>query len=158
MKEIQLSQGKVALVDDEMFDLLNSFKWHAHRAVNSFYAYRRFRKDDGKQGNLAMHHMVAGFPLNGYEVDHIQGNTLDNRRSMLRVVTKRQNMQNTRIQREADKSSKYIGVCWDKSRKKWLSSIQVNGKNLFLGRFDTQEAAFQAYQNKAKELIQSHLN
>jgi hypothetical protein len=75
-------------------------------------------------------------------VDHIDNNKLNNRLDNLQLITNREN-----CSKDTNGSSNYIGVCWDKSKNKWLSQIQINGKNKFLGRFNTEIEASQAYQS-----------
>jgi hypothetical protein len=81
-------------------------------------------------------------------VDHINHDKLDNRVENLQVITNRENCSKD----VKNKSSKYTGVCWDKSRSKWASRIKINGKNHYLGRFNCEEEANQVYQNKLKTI------
>ena len=82
---------------------------------------------------IRMHRMIMGFPKN-LEIDHINGKTLDNRKSNLRIVTHHQNSYNTKAK----------GITWEKSRNKWVAQIFVNSRHLFLGRYDTEEDAKEA--------------
>lgn len=135
MKKIPLTQGKYALVDDEDYDSLVKYKWCAVKRGKKYYAGRR-------HGNkfVYLHQELLGkYP--GLEIDHINGNSLDNWRSNLRLVTHRQNMQN----RWHRRYSKYPGVSWDKTNKKWIAWIWIGGKHRFLGRYDEEEQAFLAY-------------
>jgi hypothetical protein len=141
MKEIPLTQGKVALVDDEDYSELSKYKWYAHKNCNTWYAERRSSKINGKQGLIKMHVAVAGTPK-GMETDHVNGNGLDNRRENLHAVTHRENLQNLHNPR----TSKYPGVSWKKQHRKWRAQIQVNGKNHHLGYYDKEEAAYRRYQ------------
>jgi len=80
----------------------------------------------------------------GMDTDHINGNGLDNRRSNLRVCTRAQNALNTGAY--SNNKSGFKGVSLDyKYKVKWRADIQVNGKQIFLGYFDTKELAYQAY-------------
>jgi hypothetical protein len=93
MKEIILTQDKVALVDDEDFERVSAIRWHAHksgRRQKKIYA-EAFRK-----GTLRMHRFILGLPQFGKEqvVDHLDGNGLNNQKSNLRIVTQKENMQN----------------------------------------------------------------
>lgn len=81
--------------------------------------------------------------------DHINGNTLDNRRSNLRVVTRTQNNQNVTI-RKHNKSG-YKGVSLEKKTGRWVAVIQANNKRIHLGTFDTPEEAYAAYCEAAKK-------
>ena len=82
-------------------------------------------------------------------VDHINNNPQDNRVENLQLITARENCSKDRI----NTSSKYTGVTWDKSKNKWTSQIQINKKQLHLGRYKTELEAHQAYQNKLKTLL-----
>lgn len=93
-----------------------------------------------------LNHIPCGHKI---VVDHINGNRLDNRLENLQLITNRENSCKDRI----NGTSKYPGVCWDKSRNKWMSRMKINNKNNYLGRFDTEEEAYLAYQNKLKEII-----
>jgi hypothetical protein len=84
----------------------------------------------------------------GMETDHKNGNGLDNQKSNLRIVTHRQNCQNQHI----NKTSKYVGLYWDKKANKWTSRIVINGKQKNLGSFDSEEEAYKSYIDKLKEL------
>lgn len=146
MKEINLTQGKVALVDDEDFEELSQYKWFAQKAVNTFYA-ERVDMTTGKPKKIKMHREIMK-THKGMETDHIDHNGLNNCKSNLRNVTHRQNGQN----RGEDKSSKYAGVSWHKVSMKWSARIRINKKRKYLGYFDTELEAHHAYLNELKEI------
>ena len=143
MKEIQLTQGKVAIVDDEDYPELLKYKWCAYKGGNTFYAARASPRDPitHKSSLILMHAVIAGTPK-GMETDHINGNGLDNRRENLRVATRRENMQNW----HPPKTSRFPGVNWDKGAQKWRAQIEVNGKNHHLGLYSDEDAAARRYQ------------
>lgn len=85
-----------------------------------------------------------------HQVDHINGDTLDNRESNLRVVTALENGQNKRKRKSA--SSKYKGVKWHKRDNIWESLIMHKGKSYYLGRFKEEKDAGLAYNKKSIEL------
>ncbi len=147
MKQIKLTQDKVALVDDEDFETLNKYKWHYSRYSPHFEnGYAKRRNPNGKPALIRMQHMIL--PLKkGYMVDHKNGNGLDNRRENLRLVTKSQNMMNCGLQR--NNKSGYKGVCWHESNKKWRAQIFVNGRQYFLGLFKNKKDAARAYNDAA---------
>jgi len=150
MKEIALTKGKVALVDDNDFERLNRHKWCVQTTRHTFYAIRQMRFElGGKQKTIYMHREILNFPK-GKLTDHVDGNGLNNQRSNLRTVTLRQNLQN----RHAVKSSRYPGVYRFKYRnfQKWRAKIDVDGKRIFLGFFDSEEEAFDAYASKVNEI------
>lgn len=93
MKEIELTQGRVALVDDEDFEELNRFKWFAHRWRHGWYAKRNLQRVEGKRPFLSMHCQIMG-KISGLEMDHRDGNGLNNQKDNLRFATRSQNMAN----------------------------------------------------------------
>jgi hypothetical protein len=148
MKEIPLTQGKFAIVDDTDFEELNQFKWCAVELNHHFYATRMIEKSKNPKKNEFMHRRLLP-PPNNLEIDHINGNGLDNRRENLRIVTHRQNMQNLHI----SKSSKYPGVTWDKRGKKWTAQIWIKGKLINLGSFKEETNAAAVYNIACQEKI-----
>lgn len=147
MREIALSNGGVALVDDE-FAHLDAWTWR--RSMRG-YAVRMIRMPGrGKYqlATLSMHHCITGEPLGGFEVDHINGDQLNNQRSNLRIVTRAQNMWNTR--KRSGMSSRYKGVSWKSSHKQWYARIQVHGEMMHLGLYRTEQAAALAYDFAAR--------
>jgi hypothetical protein len=141
MKEIPLTQGKVAIVDDGAFAELSKYRWYAHKICNTWYAERNSLCVNGKRHKIRMHAAIVGTPK-GMGTDHVNGNGLDNRRENLRIVTKRQNGQNLHIQ----KTSRFPGVSWHKRDKKWEAEIKIAGKTHYLGIYDSEEAAARRYQ------------
>ncbi|MDA8220868.1 MAG: HNH endonuclease [Desulfitobacterium hafniense] len=138
MKEISLTQGQVAIVDDDRYDELSKLTWQASwsPSTKSFYACSGvYRK-----GPINMARMILNAPK-GVFVDHINGDTLDNRVDNLRLATNRQNQQNQHKQ----KSSIYPGVYWKKANSKWVAKISINKKDVHLGYFFTERDAFNAY-------------
>ncbi len=146
MKEIQLTQGKIAFVDDEDFERISKFKWHAAKNHNTFYAQRgSWDKKKRKQTAIKMESEIMGkLPL-GLMYDHRDGNGLNVQKENLRVVTCRQNGQN----RHQQKTSRYPGVHWKKRNEKWCAQISVEGKVKHIGLFDSEYLAFSAYQEAA---------
>lgn len=123
------------LCDIESMEELLKYYWNERRG----YA----RSSEGKKKVYA-HRIVMGvgdFEVNK-QVDHINGNTLDNRKQNLRVVTSRQNGLNSSIR--SDNTSGVTGVCWDKRRQKWLVRVHENGKEIILGYFDDFDNAVTA--------------
>ena len=147
MKEIHLTQGKVALVDDEDFERLNRFKWYAFKNGYVFYACRSLPYSERKSRTFYMHWDVIGKPLKGLETNHKDGNGLNNQRSNLQNGTKRQNQQN-RIHGKK-KSSQYPGVYWFSIRQKWRAQIVINGIQTHLGLFlEEKESPFSRENNQ----------
>jgi hypothetical protein len=146
MMKIYLTRNLFALVDNEDFDYLNKFKWHAHKNGNTSYARTPIldHTKKGGQAILNMHRIIMNCPDN-MQIDHINHNGLDNRKENLRIVTKRENHWNRVDQ------SLYIGVI--KSHKKFCAMIRVNNKRIYLGIYLTPEEAHNAYMNYASTLI-----
>lgn len=149
---INLGNGHNAIVDLEDLPRLSEKRWRAKKRHNTYYAIYGLK---GKQrGQIRyMHHMVIGKAPEGMEVDHINGNGLDNRKINLRFCTHKENI---RAGRKANPkaTSRYKGVTWDVNRKKWHVSIKgLDGRRIFLGRFDSELDAANAYDKKAVELF-----
>ncbi len=146
MKEIKLTQGKVALVDDEDFEYLNQFKWCADKIGSTYYVKRRLYINKVDQSNIYMHRFIMN-PIQENHIDHIDHNGLNNQKSNLRICTRSQNNCN-KLPRG---KSKYLGVSF--YDKKYIrAEIMVNYKKYSLGTFKTEEDAARAYDKKAKEL------
>jgi len=139
MKEIQLTQGKVALVDDEDFEYLSQWKWYAYKSNSTFYVEREYI---GKA--IKMHRLLMNTP-NGMLVDHIDHNGLNNQKSNLRNCTHGQNMQNRRPYGK----SKYKGVIFSQNR--FRAQITLGKRNLYLGRYKSEIEAAKAYDEVAKK-------
>lgn len=149
MKYIELTQGKRAIVDDEDFEWLNQWKWHASDSGFGFYAKREFNKNKIRN-RIRMHRLIMDAPDNK-QVDHINGNRLDNRRHNLRTCTNMQNSWNSA--RTSGSMSGFKGVSWHRNHKKWRTTITCNGKNHYLGYFFCVIKAAKAYDTKAIELF-----
>ncbi len=152
-RKIPLTQGQFALVDAADFDWLNQWKWAAWKAPNSesFYAVRNGPVINGKRsGYFYMHRQILG-AKQGQQVDHIWHNTLDNRRSQIRLATNTENQRNRRIGK--NNTSGFRGVSWDSARGKWFAHIRVNNKTKPLGRYNTAAEASAVYERTAKALF-----
>src|SRR3990167_7889855 len=146
-KEIPLTQGMVAIVDDEDFERVSQYKWRALKSRNTFYARRSTHRPDRK--TVLLHRFIIDAPEE-YEVDHKDHNGLNCTRNNIRLATHSQN-QGNRIM-DFDNRNGYKGVTC--SNGKWKSQIQVgNGKHKHLGRFDDILEAARAYDKAARELF-----
>lgn len=145
MKQIPLTQGLFAMVDDDMFDCLSGIKWYARKSRNTFYAEANAKNHHKNGGTIRMHHLILN-PPNGVFIDHKNGNGLDNQRSNLRFATASQNQCNRGKQKNS--TSGFKGVHKDKDR--WRSEIKINRKMKNLGRFKNPEEAAKAYDKAAK--------
>jgi len=156
MKEIPLTQGKVALIDDEDYYRVNQYRWFAWKRSNTWYARHVQRRGKEKRTIIDMHRLIMGFPE--HTVDHIDGNGLNNTRNNLRNATIAQNIKNAR--KRSDSKQPYKGIEWDKVNLNWHAYICPKGKKTNLGRFATAEAAAHAYDTAAIRLYGefAHLN
>lgn len=149
MKKILLTQGQFAIVDDEDFDELSKFKWFADYAkgIKTFYAGRNVPLGSYKQGKLKMHRVILKAKT-GQIVDHINHDTLDNRKQNLRITTKLGNNQNAK--KRKDNSSGYKGVTWYEPNQKFVAKIRVMGKLIHLGYHTSPVVLAQKYNRAAQ--------
>lgn len=156
MKEIKLTQGKVALVDDEDFEYLNQFKWHSSRGRCTTYVSRY------SYGNIQvlMHRVIMNTPPH-MQVDHIDHDGLNNQKVNLRNCTSTQNMVN-RIKRRG--ASQYNGVdihiikSKNKTYKYIRAVIKINRKQIYIGHYKTEKDAAVAYDKMAIKLYGEFAN
>jgi hypothetical protein len=139
MKEIPLTQGKVAIVDDEDYEALNQHKWH----FNGRYAMRTDHLHGDRK--ILMHREIMHTPA-GMNTDHINHDTLYNCKINLRNCTHAENMRNTKIKRVGFK-----GVTFNKTHCKWGAKINIGNVHKHLGYFSTPEEAARAYDAAASK-------
>lgn len=144
MRLIPLTQGKVAKVDDEDYDYLNQWKWYAHKCGKRYYATRKERKDI----LLRMHRVLLNMPQ-AMQIDHIDGDSLNNQKLNLRVCTQAENLRNKENTRGG--TSIFKGVSMAGRHKKWRSQIKLNSKTLHLGYFNSESEAAKIYDIAAKK-------
>lgn len=145
MKQIILNTGVSCLVDDNNYEWLNKWKWTEHKCNHTSYAVRNYRRNK-KDNTIFMHRLILGLQSgDDKDVDHINHNGLDNKVNNLRSVTRSQNHHNGQFTK---------GYSWHKWGKKWQARIMINYKTKYLGYFDTEEDARQAYLNAKLNFIQ----
>ena len=149
MKEIRLSQGFVALVDDADASKLAALRWFAVRHGRRMVAAANIPDParPGRRTTVLMHRLILGAGT-GETVDHRRHFTnekkIDNRRENLRFASSSQNNANSR--RKAGRVSSFFkGVSWYAREKKWRAQIHVNGRNLHLGHFEIEAHAAYVY-------------
>ena len=144
---LPLTRGTFALIDSEDVPLVAGYNWTLSRhPKRPDYAVR------GVPGNttIYLHRLIAGAG-DGEFVDHENRNGLDCRRSNIRITTPQGNMANVAMRTTS--TSPYKGVRLRSDRKRWTARIQINGRGIHLGSFDTAEEAARAYDAKARELF-----
>lgn len=149
MKQIELTKGRFAIVDDADYEALSKFDWHTKKKLHLFYAARNGGTSPN-QFPILMHRVITQ-ATDDLEVYHKDGNGLNNVRSNLRLCTHQQNLFNQK--KKIGTKSKYKGVTWCKRNNKWLAQIMMNKKNKFLGYFAMERVAALVYDDKAKELF-----
>ena len=139
MAEILLTRNQITLIDDDKYKELNQYKWQASCKNGVFYATRKIILNS-KEVEEKMHRRLLSAPPHLY-VDHINGDTLDNRLENLRLATNRENQQNCHKQH----SSRYPGVSLNGNN--WAARIMVDKKTRCLGSYVVERDAFLAYLN-----------
>lgn len=161
MREIKLTKGYIALVDDEDYDVLSKYKWQANDSdKNITYATRSGRDKDNRRITVSMHRQILSISDPKVFVDHINGNGLDNQKTNLRLATNAQNVTNRRSAKGS--SSQYLGVhfwlekSYYKSKvyfyERWRAQIKKDGKSISLGTYKTEIEAAKAYNEAAVKL------
>jgi hypothetical protein len=140
MNTIPLTKGYSALVDDEDYDRIASFKWYVSLQKTSTYA-NRDTCESGKRTTVSMHRFIMQ-PPKGMRVDHINGDGLDNRKANIRVCTPGENLCN---QRRIRGLSAFKGVSYWTHGLRWRAQICVDGRRIFLGSFPDEPSAATAY-------------
>ena len=145
MKQVPLTQGYIAIVDDEDFEKIKHHKWSITSNKEKTHVYAR-AKIAGK--TIKLHRYILGLTDKSMVVDHIDHNGLNNTRSNLRVCTLKENQANQKPKKNA--ASKYRGLAWNKQRLKWQVSIKVNGVQKYLGIYKNEDEAARVYDKHAK--------
>jgi len=147
MKEIKLTQGKIALIDDEDYEYLKDFHWIIQKKRNNYYVFAWSSRKFGKRYQIHMHRLIMNTPVN-MQVDHKDHNGLNNQKSNLRNCTHADNQHNRKI----SNWKKYKGIRFRKDREYQIHpfevNITVNNKSTYIGSFSTELEAANAY-NKA---------
>lgn len=128
-------KGHTIYLDEEDKHYLEERSFSIHKLKNTQYLYNSNK-------NIRLHRLIMNCP-NGKQIDHINGNGLDNRKENLRICSQSENHQNR--SKWGNTSSQYKGVHWHKIVKKWVAQIMINGKRKHLGYFDREREAAKAY-------------
>jgi hypothetical protein len=157
MKEILLTRGYVALVDDEDYErVIAAGPWRVAVGRHTMYAQRHVHKPDGKWTTQRMHRFLLGVTNPKIQVDHRNHTGLDNQQPNIHRCLNGHNQANSR--KRSGTSSRFRGVHWDKCRGKWKARLQIDGKRLSLGYFTDEVAAALAYDAAARELFGEFAN
>lgn len=143
--KIKLYNGMETEVDEQEYPALSQFGWIA--ATSNYGVAYVVRRCKVRHTNVSMHREIIG-AAKGQHVDHVNGNTLDNRRSNLRIVTQQENNKNKK--RYLNNVSGVTGVSWNKQMKMWVARISVDRKDKYLGYYFSFEKAVAA--RKAAEI------
>lgn len=149
MKQIPVTRGRFALVDDEDFEALSKAQWFFSNG------YARRNPEEGNPNSASMHRSILDPPSHLF-IDHIDGNRLNNQRANLRICTKNQNMRNSRLRKDSRSGLK--GATFHSRSGRWRAKITINGKRIEIGSFATPEAAHDAYCARAKEAFGEFFN
>lgn len=147
---IELTKNQFTVVDSRTKKEILKHKYCASISGGKYYAVTYI---DSKQ--VYLHRLLTDAPQ-GSVVDHINGNTLDNRKRNLRLCLHKENVRNQRL--HPDKLQKYRGVDYMKSKEKYRARITVDGKEIHLGLFDTDVEASSAYKKASKKLFGKYGN
>lgn len=144
MKEIQLTKGNVALVDDADYEWLNQWKWQTKTGKNTLYATRTITIHNGKRITIWMHRLILGLTDPKTFGDHEDGNGLNNQRYNIRECTRRENNRNRRPEKGSLK-----GV--DIHNNLYRARINNGHRSVHLGYFRDEISAAKAYNEAALE-------
>jgi len=148
MKEIELSNGGIALVDDEDYEFFAHWKWNRTESRGKVYAHRCFWvRGEDRRVTYPMHAFLM-IGHGGVQIDHIDGNGLNNQKYNLRSASVNQNQYNAKLR--SDSSTGFKGVA--SVRGRFHAQIQANKKHTYLGSFETPVEAALAYDSAARRL------
>jgi len=146
IKEVPLTQGKIAIVDAVDYERVAVFKWHATFSHGDWKA-RTWIKGSNPRKSVSLHRLILSPPTDR-QIDHRDGDGLNNRRTNLRIATFSQNRCNT----TSRSASGYKGVMPTNQQKtRWRAQIKVNGVGLHVGCFQSPEDAARAYDIAARQ-------
>lgn len=143
MREIPLTKGHVALVDDENYDSIIIFTWRSIPEKHTNYAIKGWSPET----HMQMANAVMGQPPKGYTWDHKDRNGLNNQKNNLRLATPQQNAANRTNTKKS--LSSFRGVARYHLHHKWAARVKVDNKLIFLGFFDNKEEAARCYDKAA---------
>lgn len=152
MKKIRIAKDAYTIVDDEDYQYLSQFKWYYNK--HRGYAHFGGRHSDLFRNKALMHRVILGLndkSSSHIEVDHINRDKLDNRKSNLRLCDHSSNQSNSKLR--VNNSSGYRGVHWNKATKMWRCKITRHGKTYELGYFSDRIEAAKVYNDHSVNLF-----
>lgn len=154
MKNLILSDGSITIVDEDIFEQVNKYKWRLFGNYVGRKYYSHSENGKSKYKLMYLHRLIMDTPK-GMETDHINRNPLDNRRTNLRICTTSQNHANRPSKKGS--VSKYKGVRHippsSRAKKEWIAELRINNKTVYLGNYKTEIEAALAYDDKAIEIF-----
>lgn len=154
--ELKLTNGHVTIIDDDDFEKVSKYRWCANKmGKNKIYACRSIYVEKGKTKVISLHRFILGVEDSQLQIDHINGDSLDNRKENLRVCTGVENRLNRN--KTVQNTSGYKGV-FKTYNNRWRAQIGWKNKKLYLGSYKTKEEAALAYNKKAVELFGEYAN
>lgn len=150
MKQIELRNGGIALVSDEDYPNISSHKWWGISVCGGHRYAERHIKVGGKWTTITMHREIMQTPK-GMDTDHINGDSLDNRRTNLRICHRSQNALNRRVDRRNKTGYRNISKRLD---GKFVAQVKLDKKHHWIGAFDTALEAAKAY----NDFVGAHFN
>jgi len=153
LKKISLSKGKIALVDDEDYEWLSQWEWYYFNGYVTRHQRKNEYKNYSSRKRVWMHraifeHYELEIPVDK-EIDHRDGNGLNNQKYNLRLATHQENQFNAKCHSKS--LSQYKGVSWNKRDCKWQVCISINSKPTNIGQFKSEKEAALAYDNAARK-------
>lgn len=140
---------KEVLIDDEDWERIKKYRWFIWKHHNKFYVMSTiYNKITKETKNFSLHRLIMNFPKN-MQINHIDGNGLNNQKNNLRVCTQAENLRNSK--KSKNNTSGYKGVSYNKYAKKYDARIMIDHKQIFLGNFKTLELAYVAYCKASKK-------
>jgi len=150
VKEIPLTKGYVALVDDEDYEELSKYHWQAFKRPNGVIHPNRVGVK-GEPHTISMARHILKIKDRWTFADHIDRNPLNNTRANLRIVTPKQSSKNRGRQRQKKWKKGVSFAPYMNIRNPWIASIKLDRKSIHLGYHETEELAYAAYCEAAKK-------